>query len=260
MSWLLRGLDEGFPIGFDPARSNLQLVARNHPSSFCNREVIAQYIAHEVSLSHLFGPVALEGIHSSPNGLNPKAHQRGNWWMIVDLSCPTDSSVSQQCSWDYLQLGSWDSSHEVWPQGCLKNRPGPPIWSPQAGNHVGRGYVCGKMPHIWPTISAEDICDPPREKVSLGAKNNIWVYCTCYKHDNTGLFWEGFTHLRAFVAYLQSSKIKGPCTKTNYWRKMPLNDCIDFLPTSMSCKQDDFYKSSVCIFYCFAWLFLFPRT
>ena len=38
----------GFPISFDPTRCNLLLVACNHPSSLCNREVVAQYIAHEV--------------------------------------------------------------------------------------------------------------------------------------------------------------------------------------------------------------------
>ena len=36
----VEGLDEGFPIGFDPARCNLWSVAHNHPSSLCNREVI----------------------------------------------------------------------------------------------------------------------------------------------------------------------------------------------------------------------------
>ena len=50
--WLLRGLDEGFPIGFDPARCNLRSVSRNHPSSLCIKEVVAQYIAHNVSLGH----------------------------------------------------------------------------------------------------------------------------------------------------------------------------------------------------------------
>ena len=36
------------------------------PSSLCNKEVVAQYIAHEVSLGRLVGPVASEGIHTSP--------------------------------------------------------------------------------------------------------------------------------------------------------------------------------------------------
>ena len=94
VSWLLRGLDEGFPIGFDPARCNLWSVACNHPSSLCNREVVAQYIAHEVSLGCLVGPVASEGIHTSPIDLIPKACQPGRWRIIVDLSCPPGSSVN----------------------------------------------------------------------------------------------------------------------------------------------------------------------
>ena len=56
--------------------------------------VVAQYIAHEVSLGHLVGPVASEGIHTSPIGLIPKVRQPGRKRMIVDLSCPPGSSVN----------------------------------------------------------------------------------------------------------------------------------------------------------------------
>ena len=85
--WLLRGLD---PIGFDRARCNLWSVACNHPFSLCNKEVVAQCIAHEESwLVQLHWRV-----HISPIGLVPKAHQPGRWQMIVDLSFPPGSSVN----------------------------------------------------------------------------------------------------------------------------------------------------------------------
>ena len=114
VSWLLRGLDEGFPIGFDPARCNLRSVAHNHPSSLCNK-VAAQYIAHEVSLGRLVSPVTSEGIHTSPIGLIPKAQQPGRWRMIVDLSCPPGSSVNDGIdpSLSSIHYASVDNAVEI---------------------------------------------------------------------------------------------------------------------------------------------------
>ena len=69
-------------------------MARNRPSSLCNREVVAQYIAHEVSLGCLVGPVASEGIHTSHIALIPKSCQPGMWRVFVNLSCLPGSSVN----------------------------------------------------------------------------------------------------------------------------------------------------------------------
>ena len=94
VSYIMKGLSEGFSIGFDVARCNLRSVSRNHPSSLCNRGVVAEYIKNELSLGRLVGPVSPEGIHTSPIGLIPKARQPNKWRMIVDLSCPAGSSVN----------------------------------------------------------------------------------------------------------------------------------------------------------------------
>ena len=94
VSVILRGLSEGFPIGFDSARCSLRSVARNHPSSLCHSNIVTQYIAHEVSLGRLVGPVSPLGVHTSPIGLIPKRRQPNSWRMIVDLSCPSGSSVN----------------------------------------------------------------------------------------------------------------------------------------------------------------------
>ena len=91
VSWLLRGLDEGFPIGFDPARCNLRSVACNHPSSLCNKEVVALYIdtkCHWVAWSAQWRQ---RGFTLVPL---VSARQPGRWQMIVDLSCPPCSSVN----------------------------------------------------------------------------------------------------------------------------------------------------------------------
>ena len=66
VSVILRGLNEGFPIGFDSAHCSLRSVARNHPSSLCHSNIVTQYIAHEVSLGRLVGPVSPLGVHTSP--------------------------------------------------------------------------------------------------------------------------------------------------------------------------------------------------
>ena len=44
----------------------------------------------------------------------------------------------------------------------------------------------------------------------------------CYKHGNTGLIGEGFTHLE--LPLLSYSPPKSRDTQTNNWRKTPLND------------------------------------
>ena len=94
VSVILRGLNEGFPIGFDSARCSSRSVARDHPSSLCYSNIVTQYIAHKVSLGRLVGPVSPLGVPTIPIGLIPKRHEPNSWRMIVDLSCPSGSSVN----------------------------------------------------------------------------------------------------------------------------------------------------------------------
>ena len=94
VSVVVRGLSEGFSIGFDSTHCRLRSVARNHPSSLCRSDIVSQYITREVTLGRLVGPVSPRGVHTSPIGLIPKRHQPNSWRMIVDLSCPSGSSVN----------------------------------------------------------------------------------------------------------------------------------------------------------------------
>ena len=98
VSFIMKGLTEGFPIGFEASRCRLRSVARNHPSSLCNGAVVSSYIQKEVSLGRLVGPISQDGIHTSPIGLIPKARQVGKWRMIVDLSYPAGGSVNDGIS------------------------------------------------------------------------------------------------------------------------------------------------------------------
>ena len=75
-----------------------------------NRPVVSERIWHEVGLGRMIGPMSLvEGIHTSPIGLVPKARQQGKWRMIVDLSSPKAKSVndgitSELCSLQYTRI------------------------------------------------------------------------------------------------------------------------------------------------------------
>ena len=88
---------------------------RNHPSASANSSVVDSYIATEVALGRLLGPVSQVGIHSSPIGLVPKARQHDKWRMIVDLSCPRGQSVNDGISADHcsIQYASVDEAVNI---------------------------------------------------------------------------------------------------------------------------------------------------
>ena len=63
---------QGFHIGFDQSICCLWSCSANHPSALANRTVINVYIANEVTLGRLIGPLAREvavSVHVSPIGL-----------------------------------------------------------------------------------------------------------------------------------------------------------------------------------------------
>ena len=109
--WLLRGIREGFRIGFDrsyicaPARRNLR-SAQENPS------VVDEYLAKELELGRILGPfnphMACNKVQISPFGVIPKS-QPGKWRLIVDLSSPEDNSVNDgidkpMCSLKYITI------------------------------------------------------------------------------------------------------------------------------------------------------------
>ena len=95
--FILRGLAEGFHIGYASSSTVSQHATRNHPSSSTNRRVVSDYISHEVSAGRMVGPPLpplRQRVHCSPVGLVPKGRNTGKWRMIVDLSHPAGRSVN----------------------------------------------------------------------------------------------------------------------------------------------------------------------
>lgn len=114
-AFILRGMTQGFRIGFDRSRCQLRSVSMNHPSSLANAAVVDSYIATERDLGRLVGPVTedmVAVVHSSPIGLVPKAHQTDRWRMIVDLSCPQGHSINDGISSELssIQYASLDEA------------------------------------------------------------------------------------------------------------------------------------------------------
>ena len=96
-AYIYDGLTQGFRIGFNPDTTPLKSRKRNHPSCLVNSDVVRDRIQTEVLAGRLYGPIPsqhLPGIHVSPLGLIPKAHQTNKWRLIVDLSNPAGSSTN----------------------------------------------------------------------------------------------------------------------------------------------------------------------
>ena len=94
-SFILRGLLEGFHIGYTSQTRPLRTATRNHPSSLANPQAVSAYIRSEATAGRMVGPlINTEGVHCSPIGLVPKGRGTGAWRMIVDLSYPNGMSVN----------------------------------------------------------------------------------------------------------------------------------------------------------------------
>ena len=111
-SFVLRGLVEGFHLGYMPQQSRLRSSHRNYPSSLANPQVVLQYVQGELASGRMVGPLhsGLLGLtHCSPIGLVPKGRGTDQWRMIVDLSYPSGASVNDGvspslCSLKYVSL------------------------------------------------------------------------------------------------------------------------------------------------------------
>ena len=95
VSYILRGLEQGFRIGFDYGRFGCRRARRNMLSARQNASVVDEYLREEESLGRVV-PVKGSGrwVQISPFGVIPKSHQPGKWRLIVDLSSPHGVSVN----------------------------------------------------------------------------------------------------------------------------------------------------------------------
>ena len=109
--FVLRGLSEGFRIGFQYSSSKLQSAHRN--MLITNPEVVADYIKTEVVAKRLVElsreTAAALAVHCSPIGIIPKKNRPGKWRLIVDLLSPESASVNdgirkELCSQSYTSV------------------------------------------------------------------------------------------------------------------------------------------------------------
>lgn len=105
-SYVLKGLQEGFRIGFNCRKAKLQSCNSNMP---CNvPEVVSEYLHQELLQQRIVKLSEEEansiGVHCSPIGVIPKKHKPGKWRLIVDLSSPEGASVNDGVSKDMCSL------------------------------------------------------------------------------------------------------------------------------------------------------------
>ena len=111
--YVLRGIENGFRIGFDHA-SPLVASKRNMHSALLHPMAITNYLDREVNEGRMFGPLPLDrtrGLHINCMGAVPKGHTPGRWRLITDLSYPEGGSVNegiqpQLCSLHYTSVES----------------------------------------------------------------------------------------------------------------------------------------------------------
>ena len=92
---IVRGIREGFRVGFDYGRS-CSGGARNMASARTHAHVVREYLAEECAKGRVLGPVdpgQLPMLQTSRLGVIPK-NTPGKWRLIVNLSAPEGASVN----------------------------------------------------------------------------------------------------------------------------------------------------------------------
>ena len=127
--YILRGLREGFRIGFDRA-APIQSASCNMLSALQHPDVVQSYLQKECSLSRMLGPYSraeVEGaplLHVNRFGVIPKGHNTGKWRLITDLSHPPGRSVNDGidpalCSLSYSSVDQVAEIAASYPPGAL---------------------------------------------------------------------------------------------------------------------------------------------
>ena len=114
--FILRGIDQGFRIGFDSKRVKLKPRPLNMPSADKHPEVVGKYIQEEMEKGRVvMVPQTIRkrvSIHTSPFGVIPKKAKLDKWRLILDLSSPMEHSVNDGIERELTSL-SYVSVDEV---------------------------------------------------------------------------------------------------------------------------------------------------
>ena len=109
--FLVRGLNDGFQIGFQYSTHSCVAARRNMISALQHPEPIEGCLSKEVGGGRIIGPLpkGFAGMHVSQFGVITKPHQPGKWRLITDLSSPKGASVNdgvdpRLCSLSYASV------------------------------------------------------------------------------------------------------------------------------------------------------------
>ena len=164
--FLVRGIKEGFKVGFSGGLDSLKSSVRNMRSAGEQPQVVKDYLDKEVASGRLWEVGSVEaaamGVHCSPFGVIPKRGKPGKWRLIVDLSSPEGHSVNdgipkELCSLGYmsvddvvaqvLKLGKGSELAKVDVQQAYRNVPVHPGDRHLLGMEwQGRVFIDGALP------------------------------------------------------------------------------------------------------------------
>ena len=92
-SYVLKGIHEGFKIGFEYQGHSCTPAKANMRSAVKNPTVVEEYLAMECELGGVICPLDPWVFPHIRFGVIPKPHQPGKWRLIVDLSYPASMMV-----------------------------------------------------------------------------------------------------------------------------------------------------------------------
>lgn len=125
-AYILRGIEQGFKIGFHGDQENLRSRMRNMVSASEHPVVVAEYLEDERRQKRVAVVGTPEraqelGIHCSPFGVIPKKNKVNKWRLILDLSSPDGHSVNDGVQKDLASL-SYISVDDVVAEVLKKGR------------------------------------------------------------------------------------------------------------------------------------------
>ena len=136
--YLVRGITEGFRIGFRYSEFFTRPANSNMPSALANPTPVTSYIQTEIEAGRLIGPVNRSdypNIQVSRFGVIPKRSQPGKWRLILDLSFPPGFSVNDAIDSEVCMLTEIFNSRR-----CSQTR-----LIPGKGNTHGKTRHCSRI-------------------------------------------------------------------------------------------------------------------
>ena len=105
-AYILRGIEEGFRVGFNPQLTHLKSAMGNMVSAVEQESVVDEYLHAELAASRIIQVQEAHAqlMHYSPFGVIPKRNRPNKWRLIVDLSSPSGHSVNDGISKELASL------------------------------------------------------------------------------------------------------------------------------------------------------------